>query len=102
MGEDRSASWYPDPGYPDQLRYWDGLKWTDHRSPARRGQGLDPERRLGGADVIICPARDQCAVQGSLTQNAMKILCGCCQPGEGSRERNAGAPWETPERLARY
>jgi hypothetical protein len=47
---------------------------------------------LGGADVIICAARDQCAVQGSLTQNAMKILCGCCQPGEGSRERNAGAP----------
>lgn len=23
-------NWYPDPGQPDQLRYWDGQAWTEH------------------------------------------------------------------------
>ena len=27
------AGWYPDPesGEPEQLRYWDGERWTEHR-----------------------------------------------------------------------
>jgi hypothetical protein len=24
------ADWYPDPSGVDQLRYWDGMAWTDH------------------------------------------------------------------------
>ena len=24
------AAWYPDPNKPQQLRWWDGSKWTDH------------------------------------------------------------------------
>jgi hypothetical protein len=27
-----AANWYPDPQDPNQLRYWDGSRWTDHRA----------------------------------------------------------------------
>ena len=27
------AGWYPDPEQAGQLRYWDGGRWTEHRSP---------------------------------------------------------------------
>ncbi|MDX1882960.1 DUF2510 domain-containing protein [Mycolicibacterium sp. 120270] len=27
-----APNWYPDPTNPGLLRYWDGVKWTDHRS----------------------------------------------------------------------
>jgi hypothetical protein len=27
------AGWCPDPGSPDQLRYWNGSAWTEHTSP---------------------------------------------------------------------
>lgn len=29
------AGWFPDPEHPDQLRYWDGTAWTEHRAPAQ-------------------------------------------------------------------
>ncbi len=30
-GVDRTAGWRPDPEHgEDLLRYWDGLRWTDH------------------------------------------------------------------------
>lgn len=28
------ASWYPDPVSPGVVRYWDGLRWTEHRQAA--------------------------------------------------------------------
>lgn len=27
------ANWYPDPGNQSQLRYWDGVQWTNHTQP---------------------------------------------------------------------
>lgn len=33
--------WLPDPEDPTQWRYWDGTRWTDHRSPRGEG-GLPP------------------------------------------------------------
>jgi len=32
-----AADWYPDPENSDQLRYWDGERWTDHRAPRVTG-----------------------------------------------------------------
>uniref|UniRef100_A0AB39U1Q0 DUF2510 domain-containing protein n=8 Tax=unclassified Caudoviricetes TaxID=2788787 RepID=A0AB39U1Q0_9CAUD len=29
-----AANWYPDPQSPGILRYWDGVRWTEHRSAA--------------------------------------------------------------------
>lgn len=29
------AGWYPDPEQAGQLRYWDGITWTEHRSPVQ-------------------------------------------------------------------
>lgn len=50
--------WYPDPGAPAQLRWWDGSRWTPHTAPlagapARGGYppwpyGPDPGRDLAG------------------------------------------------------
>lgn len=29
------SGWYDDPRTPDQLRYWDGVLWTEHTTPKR-------------------------------------------------------------------
>jgi len=29
--------WYLDPNDPESLRYWDGIRWTEHARPARLG-----------------------------------------------------------------
>lgn len=29
------AGWYDDPSNPDNLRYWDGVTWSDHTAPRR-------------------------------------------------------------------
>lgn len=28
------AGWYPDPGHPERMRYWNGQQWTDQIMPA--------------------------------------------------------------------
>ncbi|BCW46586.1 DUF2510 domain-containing protein [Arthrobacter sp. StoSoilB5] len=28
------AGWYPDPSFPQQMRWWDGVQWTPHLAPA--------------------------------------------------------------------
>ena len=38
------SGWYPDPGAPAQLRYWDGRGWTAHTAPAGT---VEPAGRAG-------------------------------------------------------
>ena len=46
------ANWYPDPHDPAQLRYWDGIQWTEHRAPA-----VPPPPPLGaGSEVEVVEA----------------------------------------------
>ncbi|MEV8540375.1 phospholipid scramblase-related protein [Streptomyces sp. NPDC051572] len=38
------AGWYPDPhGAPQTLRYWDGVKWTEHTNADQQGQAAQPQ-----------------------------------------------------------
>lgn len=41
MSDTVAADWYPDPYGRSELRYWDGMAWTDHVSSNGR-QGTDP------------------------------------------------------------
>ena len=36
------AGWYPDPENPGQLRYWDGARWTEDRTPVPSAQTEEP------------------------------------------------------------
>lgn len=44
MSRQAPAGWYPDPGEPDQLRWWDGTEWaTDTVAPRTSVAVDDPE-----------------------------------------------------------
>lgn len=43
-GSTTPAGWYPDPSFPQQMRWWDGLQWTAHLAPA--GQQFMPLQRV--------------------------------------------------------
>ncbi|MFV0257880.1 MAG: DUF2510 domain-containing protein [Acidimicrobiales bacterium] len=46
-----AAGWYPDPEHPDQIRFWDGVDWTDHRAPFDGGPTAGSEAVPGPAPV---------------------------------------------------
>lgn len=47
---DIPAGWYDDPEHPTQFRYWDGERWTEHRSPkAHAGGGTGADDGVWGA-----------------------------------------------------
>jgi len=48
------ANWYPDPQDSSQLRYWDGLNWTEHVAPA--GAAESSTEGFGRA-VAVAPAQ---------------------------------------------
>lgn len=37
------ANWYADPEDKNQLRYWDGIGWTEHRAPMPSAHSIAPE-----------------------------------------------------------
>lgn len=42
------AGWYPDPGHPQSLRYWDGAAWLERYAPA---PGVVPQAATAAAPV---------------------------------------------------
>lgn len=44
------ANWYPDPSQPAMLRYWDGIRWTDHTAPAVAPPA--PKEDLGPSNAL--------------------------------------------------
>lgn len=64
MSETRSG-WYDDPDDPDQLRYWDGILWTERRMPKVK-PGLDGSH-IGTPSAYDEPAEgvDEPSVEGS-------------------------------------
>lgn len=40
------AGWYPQPGNPRLLRYWDGQAWTSHTAPTPHAQDTEPTLQL--------------------------------------------------------
>ena len=51
----QQAGWYDDPQDDSNLRYWDGVQWTDHTSPKQK-PGLDRAGLAVGADVAAVEA----------------------------------------------
>ena len=52
------AGWFPDPETAGQLRYWDGVAWTEHRAPARPAYGaaaVDGPAAVAEAPIVAAP-----------------------------------------------
>jgi hypothetical protein len=61
------AGWYPDPQFPGQQRYWDGIQWTGHIAP------LSPSGPV--------PPAQQQPMNGPLTQPF-------ASPGQAATQKN--------------
>jgi type IV pilus assembly protein PilA len=48
-----APSWYTDPGDARFLRYWDGLQWTEHTSPATPPASAPGQPSRGGSNKGI-------------------------------------------------
>lgn len=78
------AGWYPDPEQPGLLRYWDGVRWTDHRASATvpAGRSASPARRWWTSRWAIGLAT---FVLGVTVASAL------AGPGDDPRETASGA-----------
>lgn len=47
------ADWYPDPENPGQLRYWDGNRWTEHRSPSQAADAGTVQSQPGAVNAPL-------------------------------------------------
>lgn len=49
-GGSATPGWYPDPHDPTQLRYWDGVAWTEAQAPAAGAQLADHGHYYGSTE----------------------------------------------------
>ncbi|MEZ5243762.1 MAG: DUF2510 domain-containing protein [Acidimicrobiales bacterium] len=56
---DIPAGWYNDPEDAAQLRYWDGLQWTDHRSPVPTHQNVASGESMAVVNGAFALLRDR-------------------------------------------
>jgi hypothetical protein len=54
-GTNPAAGWHPDPHDPTQLRWWDGVRWTEHLAPgaASRAPGGSPAPGADAGQVFV-------------------------------------------------
>ncbi len=60
------AGWYPDPGQPGQLRYWDGQAWTKHLTP------MPPPP--GAVDNAVPQARVEDSIPGTRSGEGFVVI----------------------------
>ena len=52
-----AAGWYLDPDANDTWRYWDGVRWTEHRAPVNRRVRRDPHSFSAWFDESVAAVR---------------------------------------------
>lgn len=57
------AGWYTDPQEASLVRYWDGLRWTDHVQPAQPQQPVQPQTAVPQVPVPVQQAPQQPSVE---------------------------------------
>lgn len=93
----RAAGWYDDPQDVNNLRYWDGVQWTDHMSPKRKpdldraGQQWGPAAG-GGPDAGAPP-------QGGLGKAQGQGQWGGPQSGNPYAGQTGQQPYQRPSTI---
>ncbi len=83
------AGWYDDPQDPSQLRYWDGVVWSDHTSPK-----ISPmvEQSTIGMPYGVAPASARPQAPGSQgAQGPRTVQDGFASPQQGQGQ--PGGEW---------
>ncbi|MEV5595484.1 phospholipid scramblase-related protein [Streptomyces sp. NPDC052496] len=81
------AGWYADPqGTPDQLRWWDGTRWTEHTHAGRQAQAQTPAQQQA----------PQQAQQQQAPQQAQQPLSYVKAGQQSGPQQQAGQPYGRP------
>ncbi|UNO43312.1 phospholipid scramblase-related protein [Streptomyces sp. MST-110588] len=83
------AGWYADPqGTPDQLRWWDGSRWTEHTHPGRPAQ----EQQVPARTVPQAQPHSQAAPQAQAPQQTAQAPAPHQQAGQAYGQQPYGQP----------
>lgn len=53
MDQEIPAGWYPDPAGGEQLRWWDGQRWTEHVHATAPSKGRGPRALVATGGVLV-------------------------------------------------
>lgn len=85
---ERPSGWYDDPDDPNQLRYWDGILWSDRRMPKVK-PGLEGSRI--GTPSAYDEAPETTEQGPQVGQPAAHNPYAPPEPGDGQQQRG---PWQ--------
>lgn len=84
-------SWYPDPGNPDQLRWWDGTRWTEHVQPMPRESGEEAQTR-----ALAIPAFGQQGVDARTRRGRRRDTAADVRTATGEEKPRRRRRWLAP------